>query len=247
MTQTSGLATTRIVAHRGGAGMAPENTMRAFTASRRLGLATLETDLRVTSDGVVVAFHDADGRRAAGVRARVADSSWAQVRQWRVGGEPVPRLEEVLEGTGDARLLMDLKDPRAIGPMARVLRGARATERVCLAGASDRWLADVRAVLGPHLTTAMGWESLTRLVLAARCGRRPVGVVRAPAVHVPLRLGGLPVFAERLVALATELGARVLVWTVDDPAVASGLLARGVDAVITDRPDLLAGGCALSA
>lgn len=237
----------RLVAHRGGAGMAPENTMRAFEASRRLGLTTLETDLRVTSDGVVVAFHDADGRRAAGVRARVAHSSWQEVSRWRVGGEPVPRLEEVLAGTGDARLLMDLKDPRAIGPLARVLRGARALDRVCLAGSSDRWLADVRAVLGPHLVTAMGWESLTRLVLAARCGRRPVGVVRAPAVHVPLRLGGLPVFAERLVALAADLGSRVLVWTVDDPWLARGLLARGVDAVITDRPDMLTGAVGVSA
>ncbi len=170
--------------------MAPENTMRAFRTAIELGLTTVETDLRLTSDGVVVAFHDADGRRAAGERAQVARTTWDDVRRWRVGGEPVPRLEEVLEGTGAARLLMDLKDPRAIGPIARVLRSAKSLDRVCLAGSSDRWLADMRAVLGPGLTTAMGWESLTRLVLAARVGRRPVGVVRAPSVHVPCAWAG---------------------------------------------------------
>jgi glycerophosphoryl diester phosphodiesterase len=56
---------------------------------------------------------------------------------------------------------------------------------------------------------------------------------------VPLRLGRLPVHAERVIARAHELGIRVAVWTVDDPATMRGLLDAGVDGIITDRPDVL--------
>jgi glycerophosphoryl diester phosphodiesterase len=228
------------VAHRGGAGLAPENSMAAFARSYALGIRYLETDIRSTSDGVCVAFHDATLRRMAGVRTRVADLSWAQLRGLRLpGGEPIPRLEDVLGAFPDARFTVDLKDPRAIGPLAVSLRRARAQRRVCVAGTADRWLADMRAVVGGGVTTAMGWESLTRLAAAARLGVRPVGVVRAPFAHVPLRLRRVPVFVDRLVAMAHDLGAQVLVWTVDDPVRMHRLLDCGVDGIISDRPDLL--------
>jgi glycerophosphoryl diester phosphodiesterase len=68
------------------------------------------------------------------------------------------------------------------------------------------------------------------------CARR---FATAEFAHVPLRLGRVPVFAERLVDGAHRIGVRVVVWTVDDPVVMSHLLDAGVDGVITDRPDVL--------
>jgi glycerophosphoryl diester phosphodiesterase len=232
------------VAHRGGAGLAPsaapENTAAAFALSYALGFRYLETDVRTTSDGVCVAHHDASLRRTAGVRARVRDLTWSELAGLPLaGGHRVPRLADLLEGFPDARFMIDVKDPRAIGPLARTLRQAKAEHRVCVAGSADRWLADARAVMGRGVSTAMGWESLTRLTTAARLGMRPRGVVRAPFAHVPLRLHRLPVFVERLVAMVHELGAQLLVWTVDEPARMHRLLDFGVDGIITDRPDLL--------
>jgi glycerophosphoryl diester phosphodiesterase len=228
------------VAHRGGGGLATENTMLAFERSSALGIRYLETDVQITSDGVCVAFHDASLARMTGVRARVKDLSWRQLRAVRLpGDQTIPRLDEALEAFPDTRFTVDLKDPRGIGPLAATLRRTVAGRRVCVAGSADRWLADVRAVMGAGVTTAMGWESLTRLATAARLGVRPVGVVRAPFAHVPLRLRWVPVFVDRLVAMAHDLGAQVLVWTVDDPGRMHRLLDAGVDGIISDRPDLL--------
>jgi glycerophosphoryl diester phosphodiesterase len=228
------------VAHRGGGGLATENTMLAFERSCALGIRYLETDVQTTSDGVCVAFHDPWLTRMAGVRARVRDLTWRELSTVPlIGGEPIPRLDEALERFPDARFTVDLKDPRGIGPLALTLRRTRAGRRVCVAGSADRWLADVRAVMGTGVTTAMGWESLTRLATAARLGVRPVGVVRAPFAHVPLRLRWVPVFVDRLVAMAHDLGAAVLVWTVDEPGRMHRLLDAGVDGIISDRPDLL--------
>ena len=122
------------VAHRGGAALGPENTLAAFRRSYLLGVRYLETDVRVTADGVCVTFHDADTRRATGVPGRVSAQPWSALRCRRVGGEPVPRIEEVLAEFPEAFLMIDLKDPRAIGPLAAVLRRARAAERVCIGG-----------------------------------------------------------------------------------------------------------------
>jgi glycerophosphoryl diester phosphodiesterase len=227
------------VAHRGGAGLAPENTLAAFERSYALGVRYLETDVRVTADGVPVAFHDAHLRRTTGARGRIADLTHAQLRALRVGGEPVPTLAEVLERFPDARFTIDLKVPRSLGPLAGVLRATGAADRVCLAGAADGLLAEARDVLGPAVTTALGWQSLTHLAVCARTGRRPRGIPAAQFAHVPLKLGRVPVFVDRLVAMVHGLGLRVLVWTVDDPALMHRLLDAGVDGAITDRPDVL--------
>jgi glycerophosphoryl diester phosphodiesterase len=227
------------IAHRGGGGLATENTFAAFARSYALGIRYLETDIRVTADGVCVAFHDASLRRMTGVRAGVGELTWDELCRMRLdGGEQIPRLEDILAAFPDARFTVDLKDPRGIGALAAAVRCSRAQRRVCVAGSADRWLADVRAVM-EGVTTAMGWDSLTRLATAARLGMRPRGVVRAPYAHVPLRLGRLPVFVDRLVAMAHDLGAQVLVWTVDDPVRMHRLLDCGVDGIISDRPDLL--------
>lgn len=229
------------VAHRGGAGLAVENTLEAFARSTALGLQYLEIDVRLTADGVCCVVHDATLRRLTGSRARVRDLTWHELQQHQLAdGQRVPRLEDVLAAFPQARLMIDVKDPRAIGPLARILRHAGAGHRVCVAGSADRWLADVRAVMGGGgVMTAMGWESLARLATAARLGTRPRGVVRAPFAHVPLRLHRLPVFVERLVSMVHDLGAQLIVWTVDEPAWMHRLLDCGVDGIITDRPDLL--------
>jgi hypothetical protein len=61
----------------------------------------------------------------------------------------------------------------------------------------------------------------------------------APFAHVPVKLGFVPIFVERLVAMSHQIGVRVVTWTVDEPVVMRHLLDAGVDAIISDRPDVL--------
>lgn len=229
------------VAHRGGAGLAPENTLAAFSLAFGLGLRYLETDVRLTADGVALAFHDETLVRVTGARGRVRDRPWDDVARLLVQGrEPVARLEDVLGSFPDSCVTVDLKEAAAIAPLAAAIRRTGSASRVCVAGAWDGWLAAVRTAVGPALATALGWRSLTALVTCARVGVRPPRSLATGAfVHLPLRLGRVPVLGERLVAMSHDLGVRVLAWTVDDPTVMHGLLDDGVDGLITDRPDLL--------
>lgn len=228
------------VAHRGGAGLAPENTLAAFERSAALGFRYLETDVRLTADGELLCFHDATLDRVTGLRGPVRRHTLAQVRAARVDGrEPVVTLREALAALPDGNFTVDLKDRAAIGPLADLLRDNDIRDRICVAGAWDDWLDELRARV-PGVRTALGWRSLTALVTSAHarmpCARR---FATAEFAHVPLRLGRVPVFAERLVEGAHRIGVRVVVWTVDDPVAMSRLLDAGVDGVITDRPDVL--------
>lgn len=233
------------IAHRGGMGLAPENTLAAFGRATSLGLTHVETDVHTTRDGHVVCFHDATLRRVTGHPGRVADLDLAELRRLRVGGtDQIPTLAEAMASFPATRFAIDLKDEASIAPMARLLRANPSwAQRICVAGAWSRWLRRLQDE-APGVTTALGWRSLTTLIACSRGGVRPVGlrstsVARGAFAHVPLRLGRLPIHSERVIARAHELGIRVVVWTVDDPATMRSLLDAGVDGIITDRPDVL--------
>jgi glycerophosphoryl diester phosphodiesterase len=228
------------LAHRGGAALAPENTLAAFGLATTLCYRYLETDVQATADGELVCFHDDTLDRVTGARGPVRRHTAAQVRSLLVhDSERIPTLAEALEAFPEANFTVDLKDRAAIGPLVRLLQHRAFAERVCVAGAWDGWLARVRAG-APEVSTALGWRSLTALVASARAGM-PAPRLSATAMfaHVPVRLGRIPVFVEPLVHRAHAVGVRVVVWTVDEPTVMHRLLDAGADGIITDRPDLL--------
>ncbi|GAA1877988.1 glycerophosphodiester phosphodiesterase family protein [Lapillicoccus jejuensis] len=228
------------LAHRGGAGLAPENTYAAFALAAALGVRYLETDVRLTADGRLLCLHDARLDRTTDGRGRARDRTLEEVRRLRVtGGGLVPTLDEVLDAFPGSRIAVDVKDRAAVGPLVEAVARAGAAERVCVAGAWDGWLAQVRADL-PGVRTALGWRALAALVTAARTGVRPHRTVATGEfAHVPWALVRRPAVLTRLVGMADGLGVRVAVWTVDDAPTMRHLLDAGVGAVVTDRPDVL--------
>jgi glycerophosphoryl diester phosphodiesterase len=215
------------IAHRGGAGPAPENTLDAFDRSYGLGLRYLETDARLTADGVCVAFHDGSLRRLRRRPDLVCETSSRELG--------APSIADLLHAFPNACFAIDVKDAQTVVPLARAISAADAAHRVCAAGAWDGWLARLRADLGPALTTALGWRALVTLLASA-----PAKIIppwwHEPAgfAHVPTRL-----VSRRTIAGAHLLGLRVVVWTVNNPPYMHQLLDAGVDGIITDRPDLL--------
>lgn len=229
------------IAHRGGALIAPENTLAAFAMSTALGLGYLESDVRLTADGELVCFHDEVLDRCTTGRGRVSAHTTDQLRAHvRVAGtERIPTLEEALETFPDACFTVDLKERAAIAPMARLLQRRDYAERVCVAGAWDGWL-QLLASQVPHVRTALGWRSLAALLSASKVGLQPPAVtVAGRFAHLPIRLGRLPVHSPSLVRRSHRLGVRVVVWTVNEPTLMDELLDMGVDGIITDRPDVL--------
>ena len=224
------------LAHRGGAGLAAENTLDAFGRAYALGIRYLETDVRLTADGELVAFHDRRVDRVTGLRGRVGRFPLATLAATPVlGGGCVLPLAEVFAAFPDACFTVDVKEAAAVEPLARLLLDTRAADRVCAAASHGSWLRELRERTGPAITTALPWRALAQLASPRAFGHDG----SAAFAHVPLRLGRVPVFRENLVARAHDAGIRVVVWTVDDADTMHRLLDRGVDGIITDRPDVL--------
>ncbi|NBM18701.1 glycerophosphodiester phosphodiesterase [Streptomyces sp. GC420] len=226
-------------AHRGGAADGLENTELAFTRAVEAGYRYLETDVHATSDGRLVAFHDATLDRLTDSRGTIAALPWSAVRRARVGGrEPLPLFEDLLEAFPKARWNVDIKAEPALEPLITLLRRTRAWDRVCVGSFNEGRVARARSLAGPGLATSFG----TRGVLGLRL--RSYGIpaaLRDSAVcaQVPESHGGVRVVNRAFVRAAHARGLHVHVWTVNDADRMRALLDLGVDGIMTDRLDTL--------
>ena len=226
-------------AHRGGASEAPENTMPAFAHAIGLGYRYLETDVHVTADGVLLAFHDDHLDRVTDRVGKIAELPWSEVQRARVDGrEPIPLLEELLGTWPDVRVNIDPKHDGAVEALADVLRRTGATDRVCIGAFSDKRIRRVARLVGGAVCTSMGPRQVASLVAASR--GLPAGTrLAAPCAQVPPRQGRVPLVTDRFVTTAHKRGIQVHVWTIDDRDEMARLLGLGVDGIMTDRPAIL--------
>lgn len=224
-------------AHRGGALDAPENSMEAFQAAVDAGYRYLETDVHVTADGVLVAFHDDRLDRVTDKQGEIRSLTWEAVSRARIDGSgTIPRFEDLLRTWPDIRINVDPKADDAVGPLATAI-GRHHVDRVCVGSFSDRRIHAVRSLVGDHLCTGLGPRDVARLKAASR--RAPVGRIRGQCAQIPASFRGVDLVTRRLIDAAHRRGIVVHVWTVDEPAEIDRLLDLGVDGIMTDRPLVL--------
>jgi glycerophosphoryl diester phosphodiesterase len=227
-------------AHRGGASEAPENTMPAFEAAVALGYRYLETDVHVTADGVLLAFHDDRLDRVTDRTGLIRELPYREVKQALVDGrEPIPLLRDLLDAFPDARINIDCKHDSAIDALVDVVDETGAHERICLGAFSDRRLGVLRARLGERVATSLGPKGVARLRSASY--GLPSGRFAAACAQVPTGRGRVTLVDERFVRTAHRRGLAVHVWTIDDADEMHRLLDLGVDGIMTDRPAVLKG------
>nr|WP_202460809.1 glycerophosphodiester phosphodiesterase [Streptomyces sp. SID1328] len=226
-------------AHRGGAAEGVENTVAQFRRAVALGYRYIETDVHLTADGTLVAFHDDSLDRVTDGTGRVADLPWAEVRQARVGGrEPVPLFAELLETFPEVRWNVDVKAEAALLPLLELVGRTDAWDRVCLGSFSEARVRRAQRLAGPRLATSFG--TLGVLGLRLRSWGLPAPVRgSAVAAQVPETQSGVPVADGRFVRAAHARGLQVHVWTVNEPERMHRLLELGVDGIMTDHIDTL--------
>jgi glycerophosphoryl diester phosphodiesterase len=245
---------TLVFAHRGGARLAPENTLPAFANGLALGSDGIECDVHLSRDGVPVVIHDATVDRTTDGTGRVSALTAAELSRLDAGhrfvaadgstpyrgrGAGVPALATVLAECRDARVIIEMKqgEPALARAVARVVRQADAVERVCVGSFYQRGL-DVLRAAAPEIATSASEHEARRTLYRAWC-RWPLRAARPYcAFQVPERAGRLRVVSPAFLAQAHRDGARVDVWVVDAPEVMQRLYSWGVDGVITDRPDV---------
>ncbi len=234
----------RLLAHRGLAIDAPENTLLAFLKALALGATYLETDVHASKDGVAVLSHDPNLVRTAGRKVRVNELTLEQLRQIDLGeGQTFSTLSELLDAFPDARFNIDIKSLDAARPAAEAILKAKATDRVLITSFNaKRRQAAVRLMPGVASSPSPG--EILVAVLAAKL--RLTALVKfafrhVTAVQVPVRGIGIRIATRGVISRFHAAGLEVHIWTVNDVATMKRLIDLGVDGLFTDRIDLALG------
>jgi len=242
-----------VFAHRGGSGLAPENTIVAFDTGLAFGADGLELDVHLSRDGRVVVHHDRTLDRTTNLQGFVADRTAdelaradAAYRFGQNGSFPfrgkaggVPLLADVLARYRDRPIVIELKvnTPALARAVVEAVRRADAVDRVCLGSFGLRVLRAARQS-EPAIATSASREEVRWALYRSWC-RWPVSRVAYSCYQVPEWAGRTHVVYPGFVAAAHRAGLPVQVWTVDTESDARRLLGWGVDALITDRPDVI--------
>jgi glycerophosphoryl diester phosphodiesterase len=243
----------QVFAHRGGCALGPENTMAAFDIGLQAGADGLELDVHLSADGVVVVHHDTTLDRTTDGVGRVSARTAAELARVDAGGRfttadgrtpfrgqgiGVPTLREVLRRYPAIPIIVEMKvnAPEMGEAVAAEVRAAGAAERVCAAGFGARSMRAARRALPEMATSACAPE--VRLALYRSWLGWPVRRPRYRAYQVPEHAEATRIVSPRFIRHAHRADLKVQVWTVDERADMERLLAWGVDALISNRPDL---------
>lgn len=223
---------TEIIAHRGASREFPENTLAAFARALEQGADGIELDVHATRDGVVIVHHDAlvsEAPGSPGGRARALSAmSSAQVSTIRLSnGEPIPTLDDALALIGNrAAVYVEVKAAAIEQALVRCLDRHPAA-RCAVHSFDHRIPMSVRAARSGTLVGLL--SASYPLDVASQLG---------PA-HADAWWQQADLIDAALVQAVHAEGARVIAWTVNDPARARALIAIGVDALCTDTPGIL--------
>lgn len=230
----------RLIAHRAGGALAPENTLAAIRFGNSLGYRAVEIDIRFTRDGVAVLQHDREIDRNTNGKGPIADHAWSELQSLDAGswrgeafrGEPLARLPDAVALLRSLRMFAHVEIKRVAG------RHRECGEQVARAAASG-WKGAAEPPLlisfsADALDAAMAAEpSLARgwIVEAPWDGDlSPLEALDAASFHLEHVL-----ITPALVEKVHAQGRRILAWTVNDLARGEELLAMGVDGIVTDN------------
>lgn len=224
-----------IIAHRGAAGSAPENTLAAVEEALVQGADWVEIDVQETADGQIAVVHDADLMKLAGVPLQIHAESFGILAAEDIGSwfdpafadQRVPLLRDVLEMVrGRARLLIEFKH----------YGHAEALEERVIAEVEAAGMADQVALMSlkyPSVqkATALRPEWRSGVLAASAVGNLTALDGDFLAVRAAMAQPGL-------VRSLHAAGKEIYVWTVNDPLQMSKMVSKGVDGIITDEPGL---------
>lgn len=241
-----------VLAHQGGEGEWPSNTMEAFRRSQALGVDGLDLDVHLSQDGVLVLMHDTTVDRTTDGRGSIRDMSWAQLQKLDAGyrftqdgstfpyrgkGLKVPRLEQVLEAFPGQRLGIEIKQAplEAASVMGQLLKNSGAESRVLLSSFDEGMMKEIRRCCPEVATSATPWEAKT-FVAASRLYLEDWISPAYCSLQIPLQYKGMALLSERTVEAAHRRGLKVLPWTIDTLEDAEFCRKVGADGLNTNWP-----------
>jgi glycerophosphoryl diester phosphodiesterase len=246
----------QVMAHRGGKGLWPENTLYAFEQAVVMGVDVLEMDVHSTADGVLVVMHDDTVDRTTDgtgpllsftldeLKALDAGYNWSPddggTFPYRGQSITVPTVEEVFAAFPTTPLNIEIKqaEPSITKPFCQLIRDYGMVDKVLVASFHQETMNEFRLEC-PEVATAAGEREVTVLFVLSKIYLDATYSPASQAVQVPEYRSGLHVLTTRFIDAAHDRNLQVHAWTIDDVDDMQRLIDLGVDGIITDYPDRL--------
>ena len=218
-----------VTGHRGAAGLEPENTLRSFQRALDLGVDVIELDVHLTKDQHLVVIHDATVDRTTDGSGAVGDLTLCEIQQLDAGqGEQVPTLQEVIDLVAQKAILqIELKGLDVEHQVAHMITANHLIDHVIVTSFRHNMVKTVKMV-NPQISTGVLFLGLP--IDAPRLAHD----AHADAVHPHVNY-----INPELVESCHSQGLSVRVWNTDDPFEMREMIALDVDAIGSNRPDIL--------
>ena len=245
-----------VIAHQGGDGLWPGDTMYAFEHAVALGVDVLEMDLHITKDGVLVVMHDESVDRTTNGTGFLEEMTLEEIKQLDAGydwslddgvtypyrgqGIIIPTLEEVFQAFPNYHMTIEIKKTvRSMAePFCSLIREYGMQDKVLVASFHNERMDEFRQVC-PEVATSSARQETTIFVLMSKAFLGRLYSPKFYALQVPEESSGIMVMTAQFVRAAHERNLRVEPWTIDDREQMQLYIDWGVDGIITDRPDLM--------
>ncbi len=231
LTQSCGVVKVLVLGHRGFPALYPENTMVSFRKAIEFGADGLETDVRMSKDGVPFIFHDDNFQRLAGNQSKTCELTISEIRELRVNGEQIPTLEEFLKWFPEDKFLnLEIKEREAgkitVEMANRIYKGDviySSFDHELINQLKYEYPTKKFGYLFDERHKDLSFEEILTLFSQSTY-----------SAHLPKEFG--KILGERAIDLVKYLkskGIKIILWTVDDKKFISGI-EEYVDAVITN-------------
>ena len=248
-----------VIAHQGGDGVWPGDTLFAFENAVKIGADVLEMDAHITKDGQIVLMHDERVDRTTDGTGLIEDLTLDQLKQldaaykwsndggntfpYRGQGIQVPTLEELFQKLPQMRYVIEIKlTTNPIDkPLCELIRKYNMQEKVVVASFHDQAMKNFRATC-PEVATSASRGEVTKFVLLGKIFLSGLVAPQYESIqppYDPAESKNIPIMTKRFIREAHAKNLAVEPWTVDDPELMKQYIAWGVDGIMTDRPDLM--------
>jgi glycerophosphoryl diester phosphodiesterase len=248
-----------VIAHQGGDGVWPGDTMLAFENAVGIGSDVLEMDAHITKDGRIVLMHDKEVDRTTDGTGLIEEMTLEELKQldaaykwspddgksfpYRGQGIQVPALDEVFERFPGMRYVIEIKLTQnpIDKPLCEIIRIFNMQNKVLIASFHDEAMRNFRAAC-PDVATSASRTEVRNYVLLGKVflwGFVVPGYQSIQPPYDPAESLGITIVTERFIRESHAKNIRVEPWTVNDPKLMKKYIEWGVDGIITDRPDLL--------
>ncbi|UUX33593.1 glycerophosphodiester phosphodiesterase [Fundicoccus culcitae] len=249
------------IAHRGGAALAPEETLEAFLKSYLAGADMFEYDVHISKDGYLIASHDPTVDRITDGTGFINDLDLSELKSFDAGANffdedgqrpfmgkkvTLATVEEIFQSFPNMKAVIELKDdnrPELYEPMIqemwRLIQAYGMEDKVCIGSFDHKINRRFKEVSQGRVAIGAGSSEATAYLVKMLLRLNGLATTDADSFQLPVKQFGLDLTQNNIIEGSRRKGKDIYYWTVNDEATMLDLIAKGVDGIMTDNPVLL--------